>query len=220
MRRLAVLGVLCAVSLASLGIASEARAEAWTEWVTAQHGQACEEAEPSDREQCWRGEAAAVANECRPIEAESGPYAAEGCWEEVEVFESSARAAAQARETVEREAAAEEQRERERGEREREARHRQHEKWREQARHQREWRHKPTVTLRMARYFARKLMLESEFSIWEVNCRGGRINRTHWRCNVRIFYHCLRGRIRVTGIGHKDHRAWYRAQGSELHPCS
>lgn len=62
-------------------------------------------------------------------------------------------------------------------------------------------------------------MKQTDFSIWTVDCDGGRINRTHWSCSVHIFYHCLRGRIRVSGAGHKNHRPYYRAKGSELSPC-
>jgi len=90
---------------------------------------------------------------------------------------------------------------------------------RRQARERREWAIKPTVTKAVAREFSRRLMKQTDFSIWTVDCDGGRINRTHWSCSVHIFYHCLRGRIRVSGAGHKNHRPYYRAKGSELRPC-
>lgn len=83
----------------------------------------------------------------------------------------------------------------------------------------REWAHKPTVTKPIAEEFAKRLMRKSHYSIWEVDCDGGRRNRTHWSCKVSIFYHCLRGRILVTGAGHKNGRSWYRADGGRLRQC-
>lgn len=142
------------------------------------------------------------------------------CWAAVHAQEEeAAKEAAQAKAEEEAKAAAKLNQERIRREWELEAEAREREHEREDRRRQREWRHKPTVTYKTARLFARRLMRESDYSIWEVRCKGGRIDRTHWRCTVHIFYHCLRGRIRVTGIGIKDHEHWFRATSGELHPC-
>lgn len=147
------------------------------------------------------------------------------CWAEVKASEE--REAAEeaqfralqeremAEETAEATAQAAEKREHEREERARERR--QAHRWQ---RERREWAHKPTVTKGIALEFSKRLMRKSDFSIWWVDCDGGKINRTHWSCKVSIFYHCLRGRIRVTGVGTKNHRPWFQAKGGRLRQCN
>jgi hypothetical protein len=107
--------------------------------------------------------------------------------------------------------------ERRREKRELQAAHR--EERRENVRHGREWAHKPTVTEGIAKLYAARLMRKSEFSVWSIDCEGGRINRIRWSCKVSIFYHCLRGRIQVKGIGIRDQEPWYVVHGGRLRQC-
>lgn len=193
-----------------------ASAEAVLEWGTPAY---CEEIESSYRDALieysgWTTEQIEAA-----VKEKAAP-----CWEAVHTAErvkaeENARFEAERRAEEQKEAEAKAKHERERREWEREARARERERIREARRHRREWQHKPTVTEPIARKFSRKVMRNSGLSIWSVECGGGRIDRTHWRCRVKIFYHCLRGRIRVTGIGIKDGLPWYRAQPGELRPC-
>jgi hypothetical protein len=90
---------------------------------------------------------------------------------------------------------------------------------RERRRERREWAHKPTVTKRIAIEFSKWLMRKTNFTIWWIDCDGGRINRIRWSCKVSIFYKCLRGRIQVKGAGRKNGRPWYSANGGELRQC-
>jgi hypothetical protein len=177
-------------------------------------------ADCEQREQILRE---AVAENPSITTAEKEAYVREGtaeCWEEVHFQEAAdAKDEAAIHEAKEREAAKAAVRAEEEHERYAEARAAERRKAREWRRQRHEWAHKPTVTEPIARGFARRLMRQTEFSIWTVDCHGGKIDRTHWSCSVHIFYHCLRGRIRVTGSGHKNGRAWYRAKGSELRPC-
>jgi hypothetical protein len=61
---------------------------------------------------------------------------------------------------------------------------------RELAKQHREWAHKPKVTEGIATKLAKKLMRESPFTIWEVECGGGKLDRTHGgrlrQCTVHL----------------------------------
>jgi hypothetical protein len=83
----------------------------------------------------------------------------------------------------------------------------------------REWAHKPTVTLHLARLLTVRTMRNSGLENWWIDCRGGRIDRTHWSCKVSLFYHCLRGRMRIWGAGYRNGRRWYGSQAGKFHPC-
>jgi hypothetical protein len=173
----------------------------------------CRESRPTEIETCEK-EANSIEVQpspailaCYEIETEPGPLAE--CLEYVKAIEKEKREEARADREIERE----EIREEERFERE-EARTRQRQK-----RLAREWRHKPTVTLPIATEFAKRAMRTSNTDVWEVDCRGGRINRTHWRCQVKVFYHCLRGRVRISGAGFKNHTPFYRWRFGNFHPC-
>ncbi len=145
---------------------------------------------------------------------------AASCWEEVKA-EEAAQAAQDAEVRAAQEKEAEEAATKQAQERKeaREAHAIEREEVREARRRQREWAHKPTVTKPTAEEFAKRLMRKTSYSIWEVDCDGGRLNRTHWSCKVSIFYHCLRGRIQIFGEGYKDGRRWFGARGGKLRQC-
>jgi hypothetical protein len=182
------------------------------------------------RAECEQLEAAlrsAISYEVNYTQQQKDEYVARNsaqCNEEARADEAAeaeynARVDREIHEAEEREKRKEEKRATEKQERERAQAAAEARRHHRQARERREWGIKPTVTKGIAREFSRRLMKQTDFSIWTVDCNGGRINRTHWSCSVHIFYHCLRGRIRVSGAGHKNHRPYYRAKGSELRPC-
>jgi hypothetical protein len=205
--RIALLTLLVALALACVAVPASAK----------DSGE-CEQLELALR---------AAAIESGRSSEEADQYAREGaaeCWDRVRQQEAEeAQQDAEINAVLEREAVEEAQREEERAKAEKEQRRRETRRelhaLHEQERHAREWMHKPTVTRPIAEQMAKRLMRRSGFDIWTVDCSRGKIDRIHWRCTVHIFYHCLRGRIRVTGIGLKDRRGWYRAKGGKLHPC-
>lgn len=210
MRRLALLGMLCAVAVAIPLFAGAPSASA--------NRAACEEEEwvnaPDPATSCWEevhAEEKATAHREAEEKAEGKPW-----WERCNELRPDLIEACFYEHNGETEPTEAE------GEREadREIEAAKRERIRERERHAREWEHKPTVTLRTARYQARRFMHETDYSVWTLSCGGGRINRTHWRCGVKLYYPCESGRIRVTGAGFKDHQAWFRARGSELRPCT
>jgi hypothetical protein len=137
-----------------------------------------------------------VTESCRTLEGyESDPRLIAVCWK----YQAIQKVAQRPKELREMRRAAEVRRERER--------------------ERREWAHKPTVTLVVAKEFARRLMRKTDFSIWSVDCKGGRINRIRWSCKVSIFYQCLRGRIQVYGAGYRDGRKFFGAHGGRLRRC-
>jgi len=137
-----------------------------------------------------------VAESCRTLEGyESDPRLIAVCWK----YQAFQKAAQRPRELREMRRAAEVRREKE------------HER--------REWAHKPTVTLAVAQEFAGALMRRSEYAVWTVSCKGGRIDRTHWACKANIFYQCLRTRILVYGAGYRNERRWYGASAGRLRRC-
>ncbi len=145
---------------------------------------------------------------------------AASCWEEVKVEEAAEAAQdAEVRAAQEKEAAEEAAKKAQERKEALEVHAIEREEVREAHRRQREWAHKPTVTKPTAEEFAKRLMRKSSYSIWEVDCDGGRLSRTRWTCKVAIFYHCLRGRIQVFGEGHKEGLAWFGARGGKLRPC-
>lgn len=101
---------------------------------------------------------------------------------------------------------------------------RQRPKERQAERRQREWAHKPTVNARKARLLVEK-RLQQDVEGWKhrragsVDCRGGRVDRTHWRCKVRWLYRvpggerCRVGRFKVRGEGYRNGVAWYSTAG-------
>ena len=182
------------------------------------------------RAECEQLEAAlrsAISYEVNYTQQQKDEYVARNaaqCNEEARADEAAeaeynAKVDREIREGEEREKRKEEKRAAEKREREREQTAAEARRHHRQERERKEWAVKPTVTKAIAKEFSRRLMKQTEYSIWTVNCNGGQINRTHWSCSVHIFYHCLRGRIRVSGAGHKNHRPYYRAKGSELRPC-
>jgi hypothetical protein len=187
-------------------------------------------ADAKTRAECEQLEAAlrsAISYEVNYTQQQRDEYVARNsaqCNEEARADEAAeaeykAKVDREIHEAEERDKRKEEQRAAEKRERERAQAAAEARRHRRQARERREWAIKPTVTKAVAREFSRRLMKQTDFSIWTVDCEGGRINRIHWSCSVHIFYHCLRGRIRVSGAGHKNHRPYYRAKGSELRPC-
>jgi hypothetical protein len=163
--------------------------------------------------------------ETKWTEAQKEAYVHEGaasCWQRVRDAERyEAEQDALVRKAQEEEVAREALRTAEKREREREQRSRERERAAEVRKLHREWRHKPTVTEGIAREFAWRLVRRSAYadSVYRVDCRGGRIDRTHWACKVAIFYRCLRSRIQVTGAGHKNGRPWFSASGGKLRQC-
>jgi hypothetical protein len=152
--------------------------------------------------------------------AEVAHEIAASCWQEVRDGERYvAEQDAEVRKAQEEEAAKEAALAAEKRDREREQRARERERAAEIRRMHREWRRKPTVTEATAREFAGRVMRSSDYPIYRIDCRGGRINRTHWTCKVAIFYHCLRGRIQVRGDGYKKGRPWFFARGGKLRQC-
>lgn len=115
----------------------------------------------------------------------------------------------------EREAAeeAKKQEEERKEERERKAEQRREE------REAREWAVKPKVTMQIARFWSLRV-LHKKVPTWtyrkagSLQCGGGRISRSQWRCRVSWIAGsvCHAGRVRVIGAGHEDHRAVYRAK--------
>lgn len=102
--------------------------------------------------------------------------------------------------------------------------HRAREVRRERERERREWAHKPTVNARKANLLVEQ-RLRREVEGWKhrtagsVDCRGGRVDRTHWRCKVRWLYRvpggerCRVGRFKVRGEGYRNGVAWYSTAG-------
>jgi len=185
----------------------------------------------------WPGFASADKSECEAVESalrssaagfgwteeQVNAYVHNGaasCWEEVKADEAAEAAQnADVRAAQEKEAAEEAAQKAQERREAREVHANEREEVREARRRQREWAHKPTVTLATAREFAGRLMRKSDFPIWRIDCDGGRIDRTHWSCKVAIFYHCLRGRIQVFGEGHRNGRRWFGARGGRLRQC-
>lgn len=109
--------------------------------------------------------------------------------------------------------------EREEQERERKEEREQKARERREKREAREWAVKPKVTQKIAHQHAMSL-LHKKVPTWtyrtagSLECAGGKINRSHWRCRVSWIAGsvCHGGRLQVIGAGHINGQAIYRSK--------
>jgi len=100
----------------------------------------------------------------------------------------------------------------------REERERQRQELRER-REAKEWAVKPIVTRKVVRREALSLLHE-KVPTWtyrtkgKLQCAGGRIDRSHWRCRVNWIAgsRCSSGRLQVIGAGHRSGRKIFRTK--------
>ena len=82
-----------------------------------------------------------------------------------------------------------------------------------------EWAVKPKVNLGIARSWSLRV-LHNKVPTWtyrkagSLQCGGGKISRSQWRCRVSWIAGsvCHAGRVRVIGAGHEHHRAVYQSK--------
>lgn len=180
---------------------------------------------PADASRCQQIEAAlrSSGEELGYTGAELDNYVRQGsakCWEEVAAEERvAAEVAAEERRQDEALEAEEAAKTAERQREKREAREVRREERREAERRRREWAHKPTVTRYKARVLLARALRKADAGLFWIDCRHGRINRTHWACKVSLFYRCLRGRAQVIGLGYREGEAMYRVHFGRFRQC-